>query len=260
MAGRERRGAGDFGLRHQAEIPRPRRVGIAHRRSPRTGSTCCVRWCSNIRVRPARCAIDSSSTTACRSWRISRSTIPPSSRAPISCASAWSRARAGAIQLPYSARSLESFEAEYCDDRFWGRAGDLFSGDTRLICTGQLLAVVGRAGRLLLHRPRDGHVRPVPAPVLPAVPDRALPPRGAAVDVGRARGGDEPARSRDLESVRQFKRAIRAVDGDLPALHAPLLVPPGVEPVHRAQHLRSPAPPARNGDALPGSGLPKWRT
>jgi hypothetical protein len=45
--------------------------------------------------------------------------------------------------LPYSPRSLESFEADYCDDRFWGRSGTSFSGDTRLICTGQLLAVVG---------------------------------------------------------------------------------------------------------------------
>jgi hypothetical protein len=46
--------------------------------------------------------------------------------------------------LPYSAKSLESFEAEFCDDRFWGRAGNGLSGDTRLISTGQMLAVVGR--------------------------------------------------------------------------------------------------------------------
>ncbi|HZF16973.1 MAG TPA: CorA family divalent cation transporter [Steroidobacteraceae bacterium] len=46
---------------------------------------------------------------------------------------------------PYSNRYLESFEADYCDDRFWGRAGAAFSGDTRLICTGQILAVVGSA-------------------------------------------------------------------------------------------------------------------
>jgi CorA-like Mg2+ transporter protein len=48
--------------------------------------------------------------------------------------------------LPYSSRSLENFESEYCDDRFWGRAGNGLSGDTRLISTGQLLAVVGRCG------------------------------------------------------------------------------------------------------------------
>src|SRR5262245_6557014 len=46
--------------------------------------------------------------------------------------------------LPYSARSLQGFEAEYCDDRFWDRSGESFSGDTRLICSGQVLAVVGR--------------------------------------------------------------------------------------------------------------------
>jgi hypothetical protein len=48
--------------------------------------------------------------------------------------------------LPYSARSLEDFEERYCDDRFWGRAGTNASGDTRLMCTGNVLAVVGRHG------------------------------------------------------------------------------------------------------------------
>jgi hypothetical protein len=48
--------------------------------------------------------------------------------------------------LPYSTRSLEQFEAQYCDDRFWGRSGTSFSGDTRLICTGQVLAIVGSSG------------------------------------------------------------------------------------------------------------------
>jgi hypothetical protein len=50
--------------------------------------------------------------------------------------------------LPYSERSLADFEAEYCDDRFWARQGEHFSGDARLICTGVLLAVVGRHGDL----------------------------------------------------------------------------------------------------------------
>jgi hypothetical protein len=48
--------------------------------------------------------------------------------------------------LPYSARSLENFEEQYCDDRFWGRAGSNASGDTRLMCTGNALTVVGRHG------------------------------------------------------------------------------------------------------------------
>ena len=48
--------------------------------------------------------------------------------------------------LPYSERSLEEFEADFCDDRFWAREGEHFSGDARLICTGVLLAVVGRHG------------------------------------------------------------------------------------------------------------------
>jgi hypothetical protein len=53
---------------------------------------------------------------------------------------------ASSESLPYSSRSLEQFENEYCDDRFWGREGEHFSGDARLICTGVLLAVVGRHG------------------------------------------------------------------------------------------------------------------
>ena len=49
---------------------------------------------------------------------------------------------------PYSERYLAEFEAQYCDDRFWARQGEHFSGDARLICTGLLLAVVGRHGDL----------------------------------------------------------------------------------------------------------------
>jgi hypothetical protein len=48
--------------------------------------------------------------------------------------------------LPYSERSLADFEAEYCDDRFWGRTGTNFSDDARIISTGLVLAVVGRHG------------------------------------------------------------------------------------------------------------------
>jgi hypothetical protein len=46
--------------------------------------------------------------------------------------------------LPYSAASLESFERDYCDDRFWGRAGDRVSGDTRIIVSGPAMSIVGR--------------------------------------------------------------------------------------------------------------------
>ena len=46
-------------------------------------------------------------------------------------------------ELEYSEESLRSFETDYCDDRFWGRAGTRFSGETRLICTGRTIAMVG---------------------------------------------------------------------------------------------------------------------
>jgi hypothetical protein len=48
--------------------------------------------------------------------------------------------------LPYSAVTLENFEREYCDDRFWGRSGDLRSSDRRIIVTGHTLSVVGPQG------------------------------------------------------------------------------------------------------------------
>ena len=96
--------------------------------------------------------------------------------------------------LPYSARSLQGFEAEYCDDRFWDRSGESFSGDTRL-----LYRAGSRGGRpprrLFLFRARDRDARTIPPPVLPAVPDRAFPQGGAALHVRRAGRSDESPRS-----------------------------------------------------------------
>jgi CorA-like Mg2+ transporter protein len=46
-------------------------------------------------------------------------------------------------ELEYSEESLKHFEASYCDDRFWGRDGARLSGETRLVCTGRTIALVG---------------------------------------------------------------------------------------------------------------------
>ncbi len=46
--------------------------------------------------------------------------------------------------LPYSPVTLADFEREYCDDRFWGRSGERFSGDTRFLVSGHAFSVVGR--------------------------------------------------------------------------------------------------------------------
>ena len=46
--------------------------------------------------------------------------------------------------LPYSPVTLADFEREYCDDRFWGRSGERFSGDTRFLVSGLAFSVVGR--------------------------------------------------------------------------------------------------------------------
>ena len=46
--------------------------------------------------------------------------------------------------MPYSSATLADFERDYCDDRFWGRSGERFSGDTRIIVTGQTFSIIGR--------------------------------------------------------------------------------------------------------------------
>jgi hypothetical protein len=111
--------------------------------------------------------------------------------------------------LPYSRRSLEQFESEYCDDRFWGREGEHFSGDARLICTGLLLAVVGRHGDVFFDGRETGMlgqfkhqyfllflIAHFHKAALLSISDE-LAVAMNHLDVG------------DTESVRQFKRTIR---------------------------------------------------
>jgi hypothetical protein len=111
--------------------------------------------------------------------------------------------------LPYSQRSLEQFEQEYCDDRFWAREGEHFSGDARLICTGSVLAVVGRHGDMFFDGRETGMlgqfkhqyfllflIAHFHKAALLSMSDEL------AVAMNRLEVGD-------TESVRQFKRAIR---------------------------------------------------
>ena len=111
--------------------------------------------------------------------------------------------------LPYSERSLAEFEAEYCDDRFWAREGEHFSGDARLICTGLLLAVVGRHGDVFFDGRETGMlgqfkhqyfllflIAHFHKAALLSMSDEL------AVAMNRLEVGD-------TESVRQFKRTIR---------------------------------------------------
>jgi hypothetical protein len=110
---------------------------------------------------------------------------------------------------PYSERSLATFESDYCDDRFWGRTGENFSDDARLICTGHLLAVVGRHGDNFFHGRVTGMlgqfrhqyflvflIAHFHKAALLSLADEL------AVAMNRLEVGD-------TESVRQFKRAIR---------------------------------------------------
>jgi hypothetical protein len=111
--------------------------------------------------------------------------------------------------LPYSERSLAEFEAEFCDDRFWAREGEHFSGDARLICTGVLLAVVGRHGDVFFDGRETGMlgqfkhqyfllflIAHFHKAALLSMSDEL------AVAMNRLEVGD-------TESVRQFKRTIR---------------------------------------------------
>ncbi len=59
--------------------------------------------------------------------------------------------------LPYSPVTLEEFERDYCDDRFWGRMGEQSTrGDTRILTTGHTLSVVGRYGDAFFSDPDSG--------------------------------------------------------------------------------------------------------
>ena len=111
--------------------------------------------------------------------------------------------------FPYSERSLETFEAEFCDDRFWARQGDHFSGDARLICTGVLLAVVGRHGDVFFDGRETGMLGQFKHQyfllfLLAHFHKAALLSMSdeLAVAMNRLEVGDS-------ESVRQFKRTIR---------------------------------------------------
>jgi hypothetical protein len=111
--------------------------------------------------------------------------------------------------LPYSERSVAQFEADFCDDRFWAREGEHFSGDARLICTGALLAVVGRHGDLFFDGRETGMLGQFKHQyfllfLLAHFHKAALLSMSdeLAVAMNRLEVGD-------TESVRQFKRTIR---------------------------------------------------
>jgi hypothetical protein len=47
---------------------------------------------------------------------------------------------------PYSEHSMANFEAEYCEDRYWGRPRDTVGSDTRILVSGRVLGMLGRHG------------------------------------------------------------------------------------------------------------------
>ena len=118
--------------------------------------------------------------------------------------------RRSATRCPIRPAHSQGFEAEYCDDRFWDRSGESFSGDTRLLCTGQVLAVVGRHGDYFFSGRETGMlgqfrhqyfllflIAHFHKAALLSMSDEL------AVAMNRLEVGD-------TESVRQFKRSIRA--------------------------------------------------
>ncbi|HVY81732.1 MAG TPA: hypothetical protein VG994_12170, partial [Steroidobacteraceae bacterium] len=58
--------------------------------------------------------------------------------------------------LPYSSATLADFERDYCEDRFWGRSGERFSGDTRIIVTGATFSIIGRHDDPFFSGPQTG--------------------------------------------------------------------------------------------------------
>jgi hypothetical protein len=58
--------------------------------------------------------------------------------------------------LPFSARSLEDFEARYCFDRYWAPAERPGDTNTRYICSGHAFAMVGSAGDHFFMDPQGG--------------------------------------------------------------------------------------------------------
>ncbi len=98
-----------------------------------------------------------------------------------SCAWGWSRARASRDTLPYSARHARRFRAASTATTASGAAPARACPATRAASCSRPRARGRRPPRrLLLRRRGDRPAGPVPAPVLPAVPDRALPQGGAA--------------------------------------------------------------------------------
>ena len=122
---------------------------------------------------------------------------------------------------------LADFEQRYCYDRFWAecRRRAEHALPVQRPCAGRR----GRCARRVLRLPRPRRAGAVPAPALPAVPDRALAEGGAA-DVLRppGRGAEADSTSATPASVRRFKRVDPQQLRGLPALHAPLLVPRGL--------------------------------
>jgi hypothetical protein len=47
-------------------------------------------------------------------------------------------------EMPFSPASLERFEAEYCEDRYWGRGAAGGATNTRILVSGRVLALIGR--------------------------------------------------------------------------------------------------------------------
>ena len=149
-------------------------------------------------------------------------------RATTSCDWDWSLRRAPTSHCPTRCRHVADFEERYCYDRFWeDRPG---GPSTRYLCCGHALVVVGSAQSAMFTNLRAWRPVAVPPPAFPAVPDRAFPEGRAADVLGPPGAGAQEARHQ-RPGVGQ---ALQARDPpelrDLPALHAPLLVPRGRRP------------------------------
>ena len=138
---------------------------------------------------------------------------------------------AGAVEddAPYSSRYLRDFEERYCYDQFWNEDRARQAGHAPHVVRPRVRHG-RRRGRSVFRRSRRRLARPVPPPVFPAVPYPAHP-QGDAADAVRPHGRcAQPSRHPRRRIGQALQADDPAVARDLPALHAPVLVPRGIGP------------------------------
>ena len=212
-------------------------ASIARPASRRTGASCCSRSSPTIPSEKGLIRYRQVEYGAHAGARLPRhGRRPRCSRAATSCASASSPRRARATTCPIRRSYLDGFEQRYCYDQFWNEQRKGHPG-TRTMSCGHAFAMVGDARESffvdreggLLGQFRHQYFLLFLIPHIHKATLLMLSDRMAdalnRLDI------------RDPESVKQLQADDPPAPRDLPALHAPLLVPRGVRPAAGARDL-----------------------